>query len=113
MSEFTFLFRGRHRFESPEQGQKHIQAWLAWFNQLKAQGHLKDQGHPLEFIGKVVRGSQRAVTDGPYAESKDIVGGYIVVEASDLGHAVDLSKGCPILAVEGSVEIRPNQPMSG
>jgi hypothetical protein len=113
MSEFSFLFRGRQKFESPAQGQKHIEEWVGWFTDLKAKGHLKEQGHPLEFTGKVVHGTQKMVTDGPYAETKDVVGGYIVVEARDLGQAVELSKGCPILAVGGSVEVRPNQPMSG
>jgi YCII-related domain len=54
-------------------------------------------------------GKQKAVSDGPYAEAKDVVGGYIVVEASDLNQAVELSIGCPILEVGGSVEVRPNQ----
>ena len=49
------------------------------------------------------------VTDGPYAEAKDVGGGYIVVEARDLADAAELSKGCPILGVGGSVEIRPIQ----
>jgi hypothetical protein len=113
MSEFAFLFRGRQKFESPEQGQKHIQKWLAWFKELGAQGHIKHPGHPLEFTGKVVRGQQKIVTDGPYAEAKDLVGGYIIVQASDLAEAVELSKGCPILEVGGSVEIRPIQQLGG
>jgi hypothetical protein len=109
MSEFTFLFRGRQKFDSPDQAQKHVEQWMAWFKELGAAGHLKDPGHPLEARGKVVRGSQQLVTDGPYAEAKDVVGGYIVVEAKDLDHAAELSRGCPILAVGGSVEIRPIQ----
>jgi hypothetical protein len=52
------------------------------------------------------------VNDGPYAEAKDVVGGYIVVEAKDLTHAAELAKDCPILEVGGSVEIRPIQPLS-
>ena len=47
--------------------------------------------------------------DGPDAEAKDIVGGYITVEAEDIAQAVELSKGCPILEVGGSVEVRPVQ----
>jgi hypothetical protein len=47
------------------------------------------------------------VTDGPYAEAKDVVGGYIIVEARDMGYATELAKGCPILGGGGSVEIRP------
>jgi len=66
-------------------------------------------GHPLEAGGKVVRGTQKSVTDGPYAEAKDIVGGYILVEARDLAQAVEISKGCPILEAGGSVEVRPVQ----
>ena len=109
MSEFTYLFRGREISPSPEQMQKTMQKWVAWFKDLGAKGHLKDPGHPLEPTGKVVSGKQKAVNDGPYAEAKDVVGGYIVVEAADLNQAVELSKGCPILEVGGSVEVRPNQ----
>jgi hypothetical protein len=112
MSEFTFLFRGRETAGSPEQMQKHFEKWVAWFKELGANGHLKDPGRPLEHTGKVVKGRQKVVNDGPYAEAKDVVGGYIVVEADDLLHAVELSKGCPILEVEGSVEVRPNQKMN-
>ena len=112
MSEFTFLFRGRAAFTSPEQGQKHMEQWLAWFKELGASGHLKDPGHPLEGAGKVVRGKSKQVTDGPYAEAKDVVGGYIIVDTPDLARAVELSKGCPILEVGGSVEVRPVQRLS-
>jgi hypothetical protein len=86
-----------------------MQKWVAWFKDLGAKGHLKDPGHPLEHTGKVVSGKQKVVNDGPFAEAKDVVGGYIVVEASDLNQAVELSRGCPILDVGGSVEVRPNQ----
>jgi len=55
----------------------------------------------------VVKGSQKIVTDGPYAEAKDLVGGFSLIEAKDIAQAVDLSKGCPILEVGGSVEVRP------
>jgi hypothetical protein len=109
MSEFTYLFRGRDTSASPEQMQKTMEKWVSWFKELGAKGHLKDPGHPLEHVGKVVRGKKKIVNDGPYAEAKDVVGGYIVVEATDLSQAVELSKGCPILEVEGSVEVRPIQ----
>ena len=107
MSEFTYLFRGRDRSASPEQMQRTMEKWVAWFKDLGAKGHLKDPGHPLEASGKVVKGKQKTVNDGPYAEAKDVVGGYIVIEAKDLAHATELSKGCPVLDVGGSVEVRP------
>ena len=112
MSEFTFLFRGRDTTSSPEQMQKTMEKWVAWFKDLGAKGHIKDPGHPLEKTGKVVKGNQKVVTDGPYAEAKDIVGGYTLIEARDLAHAAELAKGCPILEVGGSVEVRPVQKLS-
>ena len=112
MSEFTYLFRGRKATGSPEEMQKHFEQWVAWFKELGAAGRLKDPGHPLQSTGKVVSGSQRVVKDGPYAEAKDVVGGYIIVEADDISQAVELSKGCPILEVGGSVEVRPVQKLN-
>lgn len=75
----------------------------------RRQCHIKNPGHPLDGAGKVVRGKQKSIHDGPYAEAKDIVNGYMLIEAKDLAHAVELSKGCPILDVGGSVEVRPVQ----
>jgi hypothetical protein len=89
-----------------------LQKWVAWFKELGAKGYLKELGHPLEAAGMVVKGSQKIVTDGPYAEAKDVVGGYSLIEAKDLAHAVEISKACPILEVGGSVEVRPVQQMS-
>ena len=109
MSEFTYLFRGRKTSGSPEEMQKHFEKWVAWFKQLDTAGRLTDPGRPLEAAGKVVSGTKKVVKDGPYAEAKDIVGGYITVEAEGIAQAVDLSKGCPILEVGGSVEVRPVQ----
>lgn len=111
MSEFTYLFRGRDTTASPEERQKHTEKWIAWFKELGAKGHIKDPGHPLDGSGKVVQGKQKVVNDGPYAETKDVVGGYTLIEAKDLAHAVELAKGCPILEVGGSVEVRPIQKM--
>jgi hypothetical protein len=108
MSEFAFLFRGDDpTARSPDQMQKSMQRWLAWFKELKEKGLLKDSGNPLERTGKVVAGKQKSVHDGPFAEAKDIVNGYIPIEAEDLRQAVEISKGCPILEAEGSVEVRP------
>ena len=109
MSELTYIFRGRKTSGSPEEMQQHFEKWVAWFKDLNAKGYIKDPGHPLEATGKVVSGTQKVVNDGPYAEAKDVVGGYIIVEANDLAHAAELSKGCPILEVGGSVEVRPIQ----
>jgi len=107
MSQFIYLYRGGEAGRSPEQMQQTMQKWMAWMKDLTEKGHLKDRGQPLDRSGKTVKGKQKAVVDGPFAESKDVVGGYSVVEARDLEQAVLLSKGCPILEVDGAVEVRP------
>ena len=80
MSEFTFLFGGRDTSASPEQMQKTMEKWVAWMRDLGAKGHIKDQGHPLELTGKVVRGKQKIVNDGPYAEAKDVAFHHAIEE---------------------------------
>jgi hypothetical protein len=112
VSDFVLLFRSdeaehRQAMGTPERAQKSMQAWLAWIRDLEAKGHLKDTGQPLDRAGKVVRGKKKVITDGPYVEAKDMVLGFIIVEARDLAHAAKLASGCPMLEGGGSVEIRP------
>src|SRR2546427_4681135 len=68
-------------------------------------------GDPLEAGGKQVKGKKKTVVDGPFAEAKDLVGGYLLVTAENLDDAAELARGCPILEVEGSVEVRPIRKM--
>jgi hypothetical protein len=112
MSEFVYLFRvseqeHREHMGTPERAQQSMRRWLEWMRGLEAKGHLKDRGQPLERSGKVVRKKGRMVTDGPYAEAKDLVAGFIVVEARDLAQAVEMAADCPIVEGDGSVEVRP------
>jgi hypothetical protein len=113
MADFVYLFRGGNPESwSPDSMQKQMQKWMAWMKDLGAKGHLKG-GEPLESTGKVVRGKSRTITDGPYAEAKDLIGGYLVVHAKDLAEAVELSKGCPVLDHDtGTVEVRAIHAMS-
>ena len=112
MSEFVYLFRTteaeqREAMGTPERAQQSMQAWMAWLGNLESHGHLKNRGQPLDRSGSVVRGKKKTVTDGPYIESKDIVLGFMVVEARDLAQAVELASACPMLEGVGSVEVRP------
>src|SRR5450432_330492 len=108
MSEFVFLYRGGVGERSPEKAQQVMQKWYAWMKELGAKGNLKSPGNPLERTGKVVRGKKKTVTDGPFAETKDLVGGYTLIEAKDLDQDVQLSMGCPIFEEDsGAVEVRP------
>lgn len=114
MAKFMYLFRHQNagwKPPSPEEMQRLMKAWMGWIEDLKKDGHLVSTGERLDGGGKVVRGKAKAVTDGPYAEAKDTIGGYMVVEAKDLAHAAELSHGSPIFESEGSVEIRPIVPM--
>jgi hypothetical protein len=112
MSDFVFLLRSSQddyeaAMGTAERAQKSLEGWMAWIDGLKARGQLKNPGIPLERSGKLVRGSRQTVSDGPFAEAKDIVIGFIVVTAPDLQHALDIAKTCPIVLGGGAVEVRP------
>ncbi|MBX3233821.1 MAG: hypothetical protein KIT84_08860 [Labilithrix sp.] len=113
MAEFVFLYRGGDPSwaKTPEQTQQAMQKWLAWMKDLEAKGALKNMGLPLHPSGKVLRGKDRSVVDGPFAEAKDVIGGFSIVEAKDIDHAVELSRGCPLLEGGGDVEVRPAMSM--
>ena len=112
MAEFVFLYRStqeasREAFSSPERAQQSIAKWRAWMKDLGDKGHLKNAGEPLERGGKVVGGTKKTVTDGPYSETKDVIGGFSIIQAKDLDQAAQLAFGCPIIEAGGSVEVRP------
>jgi hypothetical protein len=112
MSKFMFIFRGggyagEAKLSPTELGQ-HLAKWNAWTESLIAAGRLANAQaltHPPR--GTTLRGRDRIVTDGPYAESKDLVSGIVVVEAASLDEAGELARGCPIFEFDGSVEVRP------
>ena len=106
MTEFVFLYRGGDRPVSPEEGQQIMQKWMGWLKGLADRGYIIDRGQPLERTGKIVA-ANKTVTDGPFAEAKDVVGGYTLIKASDVSEAAELAKGCPALERGGRVEVRP------
>lgn len=93
---------------SPEQMQAEIQKWNAWIGGIAAQGKLVSS-EGLYPTGKVVNGSSHLITDGPFVESKEIVGGYLMMHAASLEEAIEAAKGCPVFEQEGRVEVRPVQ----
>jgi hypothetical protein len=107
MSKYMYLFRGdANAGLSPQQMQEHMQRWGAWIQKLSATGNFV-AGDPLEASGRTVRGKRKAITDGPFAEAKDLVGGYLIVNAESLEQATELAHGCPILESDaGTVEVR-------
>ncbi len=113
MSKFMMIFRGGdYPRLSAEEAQKLTQRWLAWFDGLARDGVYAGAGAALDRSGKVLRTARGAVSDGPFAEAKDLVGGYAIVEAKDLESAAELARGCPGFEVNGIVEIRPVRQVS-
>jgi hypothetical protein len=109
MASYMYLFRGGDTL-SPEAMQQHMKKWMSWVEDLGKKGQFHG-GDPLAAGGKVVRGKQKNVTDGPYAEVKDVVSGYLLVSAANLDAATELARGCPVLDNNGTVEIREVQKM--
>jgi len=109
MANFLFVYRGNPEAYSkltPEQMQQNMQKWNDWIAEGFQKGWLVDAGDALTQEGRVVN-AKRVVTDGPFVESKEVVGGYSVAQANTIDAAAELAKGCPILLTGGSVEVRP------
>ncbi|HEX7654336.1 MAG TPA: YciI family protein [Verrucomicrobiae bacterium] len=106
---FMLIFRGNewHRTLSPEEMQRVYDQWMAWFKGLIEDGSAT-AGNPLEDTGKVVSGPQgRVVADGPFAESKEAIGGYFLLLVEDMDAAVRIAQQCPGLPYGAKVEVRP------
>ncbi len=108
MTKFMFVYRGgEEEMENatPEQMQQVMQMWMDWIQEGTEAGWLLDGGDALKPEGSVVH-SDLSITDGPFAESKELVGGYSMVQAPDLPAAIELAKNCPMPKSGGSVEVR-------
>jgi hypothetical protein len=108
MAKFIYVFRGGAFVEkgfSAAAMQDHLKLWTAWIGELAKQGH-QPAGDPLEYEGRTIRGKNKVVTDGPYAELKDLVTGNLAIEAASLDEAAKLALSCPIYIHDGSVEVR-------
>ena len=114
MPKFVLLLHDSGRFDpnmSPDQMQAIIQRYVAWRGRIQQNGRAVT-GHKLhDGQGRVIQGagSSMKVTDGPYAEAREVIGGLFVVEAASYDEVVELSRDCPHLEF-GSIEIREVQP---
>jgi hypothetical protein len=108
MAKQKYLFIFRHdasvtEVPSPAQMQEIFAAWKAWGEKFKDE--IVSIGDGLNPVGKVVR--PNAITDGPYVEAKEVIGGFSFIEASSIDRAVEISKSCPAMMMPGaSIEIR-------
>jgi hypothetical protein len=106
-SEYLLLFRNNACYQqlSPEETQRVMTDWMSWFDGLVAEGRCRG-GQSLEHEGHVVRGTDRNVTDGPYAEAKESVAGYFILTVNSEAEAVEIAKLCPGLPYGATVEVR-------
>jgi hypothetical protein len=104
---YLLIFRSTDWYKglSPEQMQQIADNWMAWFNRLKDEGKCV-AGNPLEREGKIV-GKNRVVSDGPFAESKESIGGYFLLTVGSMDEAVAIAQQCPGLPHGIRVEVRP------
>jgi hypothetical protein len=110
-SPFLLLFRDApgdvYQGMSAEQRQQLMVQWNVWYDGLAAEGKV-EHGHPLETQGRLVSGSRgERVTDGPFAESTESIGGYFFLLVRDLDEATEIARGCPSLRYGMRVEVRP------
>jgi hypothetical protein len=115
---YMLLFRGADWSKglSPEEMQNVVSQWMAWFKGLADEGKVL-AGSPLDKVGKVVSGKNgRTVSDGPFAESKEAIGGYFLLQVDTMEEAVAIAQQCPGLPYGTKVEVRPvmeSCPVSG
>jgi hypothetical protein len=108
MDEYALIMRhdDGKKLASPEQMQAWMKQTMDWIGGIAAQNKfVSGTGLPFE-DARVVR-SNKVVTNGPFGEIKETIGGFIVVKAKSVDEAVEFAKGCPVLQGEGnSMEVR-------
>jgi len=106
MEKFMLIFHGdTHQNNSPEEMQANMGKWMAWIEKLSKNDRYVG-GEPLLPGGKLIKGSNKKVTDGPYTEGKEIVGGYFVIKAKDYDEAVALCNDYPDYDKGGAIQVR-------
>ncbi|HVX51970.1 MAG TPA: YciI family protein [Chitinophagaceae bacterium] len=109
MKEFALLFRQPPNTYSnllPQDLQALAKKWQDWITGIEAQERFVSHGARLDMKGKVLKAGG-VITDGPFVEIREQLGGLIIVRAENLDDATTLAHGCPALDAGGSVEIRP------
>lgn len=110
--KFMLVFRGGDTHpqtaNDSKEAKEYIQSWMTWMQGLAQKGILVG-GENLQRTGKQVNGKNKVVTDGPFIVAKEMLNGYLIINAKDLNEAVEIAKGCPIFQENGKVEVRPIQ----
>jgi hypothetical protein len=113
MKDFLFIYKSDYstmQDRSAEEAQAMMKHWMDWLGDIASQNKLIDRGNRLENSGRTVK-SNNVVTNGPYTDIKESIGGYSLIKAESYDEAVDFAKGCPVLQTGGNVEVREIAPM--
>jgi hypothetical protein len=108
---YILLYYGEEQAEQPsqEEADAELAEWFAYDAAINKAGvHLAgDALQPSQTATTVrVKGDERIVTDGPFAETREVLGGFDVIDVPDLDTALEWAARCPA-AKQGSVEVRP------
>lgn len=113
MKDFLFIYKADYtamQERTAEEMQANMKRWMDWLGNIAAQNKLIDRGNRLADSGRIVK-SNGIVTNGPYMEIKESIGGYSLIKAQSYDEAVEYAKGCPALLTGGNVEVREIAPM--
>lgn len=107
-SQYLMLFRDTnwHRELSANEIQEIMGRTNAWLDGMMRDGIMK-AGQPLEGEGRMISFRNGSIADGPFAESKESVGGYVLIEAANFDEAVEIARGNPMIPCGLVVEVRP------
>ena len=108
MEDFILIFRHEdgQKIASPEQMQTWMKQTMDWIGGIAAQNKFSG-GNGLPFDDSRVVWHNSVVTNGPFGDIKETIGGYVIVKADSLDEAVEFAKGSPVLQGDGnSVEVR-------
>lgn len=112
MKDFLLVFRTDYTNMPKgtiEEQQATTKRWMDWIGGISAQNKLTDKGNRLDNTGRIVKSN--VITNGPYTEIKESIGGYSVIKSASYEDAVEIAKACPILSLGGSVEVREVSPL--
>jgi hypothetical protein len=108
MKDFLFIYKSDStsmQDRTAEEAQAMMKRWMDWLEEIAAQDKLISRGNRLQNSGRIVKGNG-IVTNGPYMEIKESIGGYSLIKAESYDEAVEFAKGCPVLLAGGNVEVR-------
>lgn len=110
MNQFLILVRGSdHSISSPEEMQKRMMLFGEWVQKVLVDKYVA--GAPLEDAdAHLLKSKTEVLTDGPFLESKEMISGYFIISANDIGEATELTKQCPLLG-QFRLEVRRLKPM--